>query len=160
MAWGLGAAVGLAAYFILLGHIDDELPSVALACGGMAVGAGILLGLGAVGVLSLQATFGDVAFAGHTTSWLVPIAGLSVVAAVIAYVAGIGGARILGARLASFVGLTEVLFAVLIAWLALGELPTRIQFAGGALIVAGIALVRVDETRNPASAVAPAAGRA
>ena len=60
-------------------------------------------------------------------SWLVPVLGLSVVAAAIAYVVGIGAARMLGAKLASFVGLTEVLFAVLFAWLLLGQLPTVIQ---------------------------------
>jgi drug/metabolite transporter (DMT)-like permease len=147
VAWGLGAAAGLAGYFILSAHIDDELPSVALACGGMAVGAGVLLALGATGVLSLQATFGDVDFAGNRTSWLVPVVGLSIVGAVVAYVSGIGSARILGAHLSSFVGLTEVLFAVLVAWVALGELPTAIQLAGGALIVGGIALVRIDSLR-------------
>ena len=150
VAWGLGAAAGLAGFFILSAHIDDELPAVALACGGMAVGAAALLALGAVGALSLSATFGDVVFAGHQTSWLVPIAGVSVVAAVVAYTAGIGAARILGAHLSSFVGLTEVLFAVLWAWIALGELPAPIQFAGGALIVAGITLVRIDSLRGDA----------
>jgi drug/metabolite transporter (DMT)-like permease len=68
---------------------------------------------------------------------------------VVAYLAGIAGARILGARLSSFVGLTEVMFAVLIAWLVLGELPTVVQLIGGAMIVAGVALVRVDELRAP-----------
>jgi drug/metabolite transporter (DMT)-like permease len=155
VAWGLGAAAGLAGYFILSAHIDDELPAVALACGGMAVGAAALLALGATGLLSLQATFGDVAFAGRQTSWLVPVIGLSVVAAVIAYIAGIGAARILGAHLSSFVGLTEVLFAVLVAWIALGELPTPIQLAGGALIVAGIALVRIDSLRADGTAGSP-----
>ena len=80
-------------------------------------------------------------------SWLVPIAGLSLIAAVVAYLTGIAGARLLGARLSSFVGLTEVMFAVLIAWLVLGELPTGVQLVGGALIVAGVTLVRVDELR-------------
>ena len=145
--WGLGAAVGLATYFVLSARVDPELPSVAVASGGMAVGSGVLLLLGAVGTLPMHATFGAVTFAGHRTSWLVPIVGLSLVAAVISYVAGIGAARILGARLSSFVGLTEVLFAVLIAWLLLGELPTVIQLLGGGLIVAGVALVRVDELR-------------
>lgn len=147
--WGLGAGVGLAGYFVLAGRVDEGLPSVALASGGMAVGAAVLLLLGAVGALPLRATFGEVAFAGQRTSWLLPIAGLSLVAAVVAYLAGIAGARILGARLSSFVGLTEVMFAVLIAWLVLGELPTVVQLLGGALIVAGVALVRVDELRAP-----------
>ena len=145
--WGLGAALGLATYYVLSARVDTELPSVAMASGGMAVGAALLLLLGAVGALPLRATFGEVTFAGHRTSWLVPIVGLSLVAAVIAYVAGIGAARILGARLSSFVGLTEVLFAVLIAWLVLDELPTIVQLFGSVLIVAGVALIRVDELR-------------
>ncbi|MEU5949830.1 EamA family transporter [Micromonospora sp. NPDC047465] len=147
--WGLAAAVGLAGYFVLAGRVDAGLPSVAMASGGMAVGAAVLLLLGAVGALPLRATFGEVTFAGQRTSWLLPIVGLSLVAAVVAYLAGIAGTRILGARLSSFVGLTEVMFAVLIAWLVLGELPTVVQLFGGTLIVAGVALVRVDELRAP-----------
>ena len=97
----------------------------------------------------MHATFGTVSVAGHQVSWLIPVAGLSLVAAVIAYVAGIAAARMLGAKLASFAGLAEVIFAVLIAWLLLGQLPTAVQLTGGALIVAGIALVRIDELRSP-----------
>jgi drug/metabolite transporter (DMT)-like permease len=149
--WGLGAAVGLAAYFVLSARGDNELPPVVLASGGMGIGAVVLVVLGLVGVLPLDATFGEVTFAGYRTSWLVPVLGLSLVAAVISYVAGIGAARILGARLSSFVGLTEVVFAVLIAWLVLDELPTAVQLLGGALIVAGVTLVRLDELR-PAKA--------
>ncbi|PZG18000.1 EamA family transporter [Micromonospora craterilacus] len=155
--WGLGAAVGLAGYFVLAGRVDSALPSVVMASGGMAVGAVALLLLGLVGALPLRATFGAVQFAGQHTSWLVPIAGLALVAAVVAYLAGIAAARILGARMASFVGLTEVMFAVLIAWLVLGELPTVVQLLGGALIVAGVALVRLDELRAPAEPAQPKA---
>ena len=81
--------------------------------------------------------------------------GLSLIAAVVAYVAGIGAARRLGAKVASFVGLTEVVFAVAFAWLLLGQVPAVVQFVGGALIVAGVVLVRVDEMRSPAVAVPP-----
>ncbi|MEU1605282.1 EamA family transporter [Micromonospora matsumotoense] len=146
--WGLGAAVGLAGYFVLAARVDADLPSVTMASGGMAVGAAVLALLGLIGVLPLRATFGAVDFAGQRTSWLVPIAGLSLIAAVVAYLTGIAATRILGARLSSFVGLTEVMFAVLIAWLLLGELPVPVQLAGGALIVAGVALVRLDELRE------------
>ncbi|HEX7744504.1 MAG TPA: EamA family transporter [Micromonosporaceae bacterium] len=147
--WGLGAGIGLAGYFVLSARSDAGLPPVVLASGGMAVGAAILIVLGLMQALPLRATFGAVTFAGHRTSWLVPILGLSLVAAVVSYVTGIGAARILGARLSSFIGLTEVMFAVLIAWLVLGELPTAVQLLGGALIVAGVALVRLDELRAP-----------
>ncbi|MFD6567316.1 DMT family transporter [Micromonospora profundi] len=151
--WGLGAAVGLAGYFVLAGRADPRLPSVALASGGMAVGAVALLLVGLTGLLPLHATFGEVTFAGQRTSWLLPIAGLSLIAAVVAYLTGVAAARILGARLASFVGLTEVLFAVLIAWLFLNELPTAWQLFGGTLIIAGVALVRLDELRATPPAV-------
>jgi drug/metabolite transporter (DMT)-like permease len=158
--WGLLAACGLAAYFVLSasgtrgGAADREpLPPIAMAWGGMCVGAVALAVLGFAGALPLHATAADVSFLKLRVSWIVPVLGLSLIAAVIAYVAGIGAARRLGAKLASFIGMTEVLFAILFAWLALGQLPTPIQFAGGAFILAGIALVRAGE-RAPVPATA------
>ena len=85
------------------------------ASAGMGIGAVALLGLGGAGALPMHATFGSVVFAGHPVSWLVPVLGLSLVAGVLAYVAAIYGTRLLGPRLASFTGLTEVLFAVLVS---------------------------------------------
>jgi drug/metabolite transporter (DMT)-like permease len=146
--WGFAAAVGLASYFLLSARIAAYLPPLVVASGGMTTGALMLLVLGALGILPMHATLGTVEMAGHRVSWLVPVIGMSFVAAVVAYVAGIAAARALGASLASFVGLTEVVFAVLVAWLLLGELPTRMQLAGGALIVAGVVLVHADEARG------------
>ncbi|HWH27552.1 MAG TPA: DMT family transporter [Mycobacteriales bacterium] len=146
--WGLGAAVGLAVYFVMSAQTDDALPPLVVAWGGLAVGGAALLTAGALGVLPLAASRADVTLLDREVSWLVPVLGLSVVAAVVAYVAGIVGARLLGARLASFVGLTEVLFAVVFAWLLIGQSLSVVQLAGGALVLAGIALVRVDELRS------------
>ena len=144
--WGLLAAVGLAIYFLLGAATDEEpLPPIVMAWAGMCVGAVALAALGWIGVLPLTATTGDVGFLGHRVSWAVPVLGLSLVAAVIAYVAGIGAARRLGAKLASFIGMAEVLFAILFAWLLLGQLPSAVQFLGGAFILGGVTLVRIDE---------------
>jgi drug/metabolite transporter (DMT)-like permease len=144
--WGLLAAVGLAIYFLLGAGVDEEpLPPVVMAWAGMCVGAAALAALGWAGVLPMTATTGKVDFIGHRVSWVVPVLGLSLVAAALAYVAGIGAARRLGAKLASFVGMSEVLFAILFAWLLLGQLPSAVQFLGGALILAGVTLVRADE---------------
>jgi drug/metabolite transporter (DMT)-like permease len=143
--WALGGAIGLACYFVMSGNDDSDVPPVALASAGMIVGALALIGLGVAGALPVHARFVDVDLGGHRVSWLVPVVGLSLIAAAIAYVAGIGATRLLGPKLASFVGLTEVLFAVLFAWVFLGQLPTVIQLIGGALIIAGVALVRMDE---------------
>jgi drug/metabolite transporter (DMT)-like permease len=70
------------------------------------------------------------------------------VAAAFAYAAGIGAVRHLGATMASFLMLTEVLFAVVFAWFLLGELPRLVQLAGGALVVAGVVAVRLEEVRT------------
>jgi len=154
--WGLGAAVGLATYFVIVAETDDALPPLAVAWGGLAVGAVVLGVAAAVGVLPMHASRTDVQLLDHRISWVLPVLGMAVVAGVVAYLTGIAAARSLGAKLASFVGLTEVLFAMLFAWPLLDELPTPIQLAGGALIVSGVALVRVDELRTPATSV-PAA---
>ena len=77
-------------------------------------------------------------------AWLA-LAELVVVAAAFAYVLGIVGARLLGSTLASFVGLTEVLFAVLFAWLLLAELPGVLQLVGGAVLLSGVVAVRLGE---------------
>lgn len=163
VAWGLGAAVGLAVYFVLSAGADEPLPPLVLAWGGLSIGALALLAAGAAGVLQLRAPRVQVTLLDVELSWLVPVLGLSLLAAVVSYVAGVVAARLLGARLASFVGLTEVLFAVGFAWLLLGQVPVAVQLVGGVLVVSGIALVRIDELRGaPAvgATVAPAASPA
>jgi drug/metabolite transporter (DMT)-like permease len=67
-----------------------------------------------------------------------------------AYVADIAAARRLGARLASFAGMAEVFFAVLYAWLLLGQTPSALEFTGGAFMLGGVILVRIDETKRNA----------
>jgi drug/metabolite transporter (DMT)-like permease len=158
--WGLLAAVGLAVYFVLSASADEPLPPIVMAWGGMCVGAATLGALGAVGALRMHVNAADVSFLGYRVSWIVPVVGLSLVAAVIAYVAGIGAARRLGAKLASFIGMAEVLFAVLFAWLLLGQLPSPVQFLGGAFILAGIVLVRASDLRSdePPAAIVVAGG--
>jgi drug/metabolite transporter (DMT)-like permease len=151
--WGLGAAVGLAVYFVLSAKADIGLPPIAMAWAGMAVGSVCLAALGFAGALRMHAPRHGVLFLHHRTSWLVPVLGLSLIAAVFAYAVGITAARTLGATLASFVGLSEVLFAVLFAWLLLGQLPGVIQLVGGVFIVGGVALVHIDELRTTSPTV-------
>lgn len=153
--WGLGAAIGLAVYFVLSANADDALPPIAMAWAGMMIGGLFLLVAGVAGAFPMQAHTGDAQLLHHRLSWLVPVIGLSLIAAVLAYTAGIDAARLLGARLASFVGLGEVLFAVLFAWLFLGQLPRGVQILGGVFIVGGVALVRIDEQREPGPDLIP-----
>lgn len=147
--WGLTAACCLVVYFLLSGSGgDDALPPVALAGTGLLVGAAVLGAAGLLHLVPMHATARDVTVAGHAVSWMLPVVELAVVAAGLAYATGIAAVRLLGTTVASFVALTEVLFAVLFAWLLLGELPRLVQLGGGVLIVAGVLAVRWDELRG------------
>ena len=147
VGWGLAAAVGLAVYFVLSARDLGGLPPLAMAAGGMVVGACALGLAGLAGLMPMHATMDDVELAGSELPWVVPVLGLSVLAGAFAYALGITGARRLGSKVAAFVGLTEVLFAILVTWVLLGELPKAIQLAGGVLILAGVAAVRYEALR-------------
>lgn len=149
--WGLGAAVCSAAYFVIAGNADDDLPPLPLAGVGMTVGALALGLLGLVGVLPMQATTSDTTFVGRQVPFWIPLIALAVIATAFAYFAGVIAARGLGQTVASFVALSEVLFSVLFAWLLLGQLPLAIQLLGGVLIVGGVVLVRLGELRTLSS---------
>ena len=115
---------------------------IALAAGGLVVGAAVVTLLGVAGIMPLTFTTNDTVIAGWTTSWVVPVVALAVVATAIAYTLGIMGISLLRPRFASLVGLSEVMFAVLAAWVLLGEAMTTIQAVGGAIVLAGLALAR------------------
>jgi drug/metabolite transporter (DMT)-like permease len=145
--WALLAAVSMAVYFFLSAASDAEpLPPVVMTWGGMVVGAFALGFLGLTGAAPLAASGADVTLFDTRVSWLVAVLGLSLLAAALAYITGIGAARRLGAKLGSFVAMAEILFAVLFAWLLLHQTPSGTQFLGGALILAGVVLVRLDES--------------
>ena len=41
-----------------------------------------------------------------------------------------------------------MLFAIVFAWLLLGQLPKAVQLLGGIFVLGGVALVRTDELRQ------------
>jgi drug/metabolite transporter (DMT)-like permease len=142
---GPGAGPGAGAGAGAGGQGQADLPPVVLTWGGMIVGAAAIAVGGLIRVTPMRFTGSDVALFGGRTSWIVPVLGLGVVAAAIAYVTGIGAARRLGAKFGSFVAMAEIGFAVLFAWILLHQTPTATQFVGGALILAGVIAVRLDE---------------
>ena len=79
---------------------------------------------------------------GHPVAWWIPLGVLIGVSVVLSYLTGIAAVRRLGASVASFVGLSEVLFAVLFAALLVGQRPGPLQLLGGVLVLGGIALVQ------------------
>jgi drug/metabolite transporter (DMT)-like permease len=150
VAWGLLAATGLASYFLLSDHAAEEpLPPMVLAGGGLVVGGVAFAVLGAIGLLPMRFSTRAVELAGASLPWWFAVVELAVIAAATAYVTGIVATRVLGAKLASFVGLSEVMFAVLFAWILLGELPRPVQLVGGLFILAGVVAVRSEQKRGP-----------
>ncbi|HAN23411.1 threonine and homoserine efflux system [Microbacterium ginsengisoli] len=153
--FALGAAVCVAAYFVIAERAGDRLPALALASGGLLVGAAVMALVGVTGLLPLHAAFVDVTFAGVAVPWFVPLAWVGLVATSLGYGLGIAAVPRIGSRVASFVGLSEVLFALLFAALLLGELPGPVQYVGAAVLLTGVVLVRLDA--RPAQVSAPSA---
>lgn len=146
--WALLAMVGVATYFVLSAQEGNGLPPIVLASAGMVVGAVSLLALGAVGLLEMTWSTDPATYAGVDLPWWVAALALGFVTAALAYTTGIAAGRRLGSRLASFVALNEVLFALAAAWLFLGEVPRAVQFVGGVLILVGVVLVKLGEPRR------------
>ena len=143
--WALGAMVGAATHFLVSADEGNGLPPMALAGSGLVVAAAVLGLLGLVGLMPLRTAGTDVAYAGVEVAWWVPLVLLGAVTAAVPYTSGIAAARRLGSRVASFVGLGEVVAAVVWAWLLLDQLPAPVQLVGGVLILGGVALVKLGE---------------
>jgi drug/metabolite transporter (DMT)-like permease len=144
VAWGLAAAVCLSAYFLLSEENGTDAPihPLLLTTAGTGIGAGVLLAASAAGLLPLAAAPGVAILAGQAVGWWLPALLLILVCAVFAYLSGIVAVRRLGSSLASFVSLTEVIFAVIFAFVLLGQRPGLMQLLGGVLILAGIGVVQ------------------
>ena len=152
--WALAAMVGAATYFLLSAKADTGLPPIALAGGGLLLGAVALTIAGLVGILPIAWTTDDITYRFGTVPWFVPVLAIGLIATALAYVLGIASTRMLGSRLASFVALSEVVAALLFGWLLLGQLPDLLQALGGALVLVGVVVVKLGEPR-PAEFVEP-----
>jgi drug/metabolite transporter (DMT)-like permease len=164
VAWALGAAVCAACYFVMSDEVTADgsgLNAITLAAGSLIVAAVTIALLGTSGLLSLQFTTNNAILGGSSVPWLVPTVLMAVVATAIAYTLGISGVARLRPSFASLMGLAEVLFAVLVAWLLLGEAISPTQAIGGAVVLLGLALARpasrgsVGESSHGASATIP-----
>ena len=143
--WSLGAMVGAATYFVLSAREDTGMPPIVLAGSGLLLGAIGLTVAGLTGILPMAFTFGEVAYRFGTVPWFVPVLAIGLLATALAYVLGIASTRMLGSRLASFVALAEVIAAMLFGWVLLGQLPGPVQLLGGALVLAGVVIVKLGE---------------
>lgn len=162
--FALGAMVGAATYFVLSGRGDTGLPPIALAGLGLFIGSIGLAVASVTGVLPFAWTTDDVEYRFLTVPWFVPVLAVGLLSTAVAYSLGIISTRMLGSRLASFVALSEVVAAMVFSWLMLGQVPGPIQALGGALVLAGVVIVKLGEpvtgqNRIPARRMASAVRR-
>ncbi|KQZ24116.1 EamA family transporter [Microbacterium sp. Root553] len=148
--WALAAMVGAATYFLLSAKADTGMPPIALAGGGLLLGAVALTVAGLVGILPMAWTTDDIAYRFGTVPWFVPVLAIGLVATALAYVLGISSTRMLGSRLASFIALSEVVASLLFGWLLLGQSPDLLQALGAALVLVGVVVVKLGEPRSTA----------
>lgn len=154
--FALAAAVCVCVYFVMSERTGDDLPPLALASGGLLIGALFMGVLAVTGILPFAAPDITVTFRGIEMPGFLPLLWVGAVGTTLGYALGVMAVPRVGSRLASFIGLSEVLFALAFAWLLLGETPAPIQFVGGALILVGVVLVRMDAAEVDAlSSVAP-----
>ena len=147
--WALGGMVGCAFFFVVSSGEDNGLPPIVLAAGGLTVGSALLGLAGLFGLVDMSASTSAASYNGVEVAWWVAVLALGVITAAVSYVTGILASRALGPRLASFLGLLEVLFSVIFAWLLLGQLPHLVQLLGGVLLLGGVILVRAGEPQAP-----------
>ena len=145
VAWGLAAAACLAVYFVISERADGDLHPVVLAASGLTVSAVVIGALGLVGVLPLKFSDSNAVVADHSVNVCLPVVFLVLVSTVIAYLTGIAAITLLGPTIGSLVALTEVLCAVVAAWILVGESVTALQAVGGAAIIAGLVLARLGQ---------------
>ncbi|HWT33646.1 MAG TPA: DMT family transporter [Microbacterium sp.] len=149
--WAALAMIGGSGYYLLAAH-PSRVPSTALTAASLIIGAIMLLAVALTGMLPLGASDASVHFAFADVPWWVPILALGIVSGGIAYSSGIAAVRRLGSRLASFLGILELVFAVGFAWMLLGQTPAPVQVVGGGLVLAGIIVLRLGERAPRAAA--------
>jgi drug/metabolite transporter (DMT)-like permease len=155
VAWGLGAALCAVCYFMMSARVTADgsgLHAITLAAGSLVVATFAVAALGVAGVMPLHFTANDAVIGDVTVSWLLPVSLLGVIATAVAYLLGISGVARLRPSFASLMGLAEVLFAVLAAWLLLDERMTAHQVVGGMVVLLGLALARSGERQGPTGA--------
>ncbi|MDP9417078.1 MAG: EamA family transporter [Actinomycetota bacterium] len=158
--WALAAAAGLACYFLVMGRDSqgaDPIHPAVLATTGMFVGSAAVAVAAVTGVFPVEFGTTATALAGHPTPVWVPVSALVLGSTVLAYLAGAAGLARVGATMGSLINLSELLFAVIAAWLLLDQWPTPPQLLGAVLVVAGVVLARTGDRRpvaEPAAALA------
>ena len=146
----LGAAAAQAAFFLLGDSMGEDTDPLAVIAFGSLV-ATVLLGVLAQpwtipwGLLADPVTLGGF----HVPGWAMAL-WLGLVCTAIAYFTGVSAIRRLSPQVAGGVAYLEVVTAIVLAWVLLGEALTPVQILGAAVIVTGAFIAQTAVPGPPA----------
>ena len=148
LLFGIGAALGAAAYFLVGEHAVGTIAPLGLVTWGMVVGAVGTAVLAPPWSLPGEVLVADATFGG----WDVPVWTLLVTCAVVstamAYLLSISALRLLPANVVSVLALCEPIVATALAWLMLGQALTIVQVIGAVVLLAGATVVQLASRRQ------------
>ena len=140
--WVLVAAAGGAIYTVLQKPILRTLSPVAFTAWAIWIGTALLLPM-------LPRLLNDMRTAPAGSTWAAVYMGVFPTAISYALWAKVVS-RMTVSRAVSFLYLIPAL-AVVIAWLWLGEVPSRVALVGGSMVIVGVALVNSSRSNGPAN---------
>jgi drug/metabolite transporter (DMT)-like permease len=145
-----GAAIAQASFFLLSDAAKDDVEPLALIAIGGVVGFLALSLIAQPWTLPWLILAGDITIAGMQTPAMVSVVWLGLIATALAYVTGVAAIRRLSAPVAGGVAYLEVVTAIVLAWLLLGEALSSVQLAGALVVITGAYLAqRATPSESP-----------
>lgn len=166
---GLGAAVALAAYYLLGERLMTRREPLTTHAWSMTFAALLWVVLQPLwtfprGVLAHDAPLAGPLAGVQAPMWLL-VLGIVVLGTAVPYLLFLVGIRRLGAARAGLLGMSEPVAASAVAWVVLGEAMTAVQLVGAVVVLAGIGLAETSRRGavdpagsaqvSPASTTAP-----
>ncbi|MFC5338160.1 EamA family transporter [Leucobacter denitrificans] len=146
--FALVAAAGNAAYYATGATSDHGIPTLPFVGLGLVLATVMLAVAIGAGVLPFTITANPTELAGVELSPWTVVTAMVLISTVLAYLLGVAASRRLGATVSSFTGYSEPLFGIFWTIVLLSIVPTGLQWAGAALIIIGVVVVKVGELRR------------
>jgi drug/metabolite transporter (DMT)-like permease len=146
----LGAAAAQAVFFLLSDSMGEDTHPLAVVAFGSLVAAVLLGVLARPWTLPWHMLADTVALGGFSFPGWAAALWLGLVCTALAYFLGISAVRRLSPQVAGAVAYLEVVTAIVLAWMLLGEALTPVQAVGAAVIVAGALVTQTAVPPAPA----------
>ncbi|TDQ44166.1 EamA family transporter [Actinorugispora endophytica] len=150
LALALGAAACQAGYFLLSDAAGRDVDPLAVISHGAIVATALITLLARPWTLPWELLAGTVRIAGVDTPAMVSVLWLVLVSTALAYVLGVAAVRRLSPVVAGAVAYLEVVTAIVLAWLMLGETLSPAQIAGAVVVAAGAFVAQTSVAPAPA----------